>query len=139
MLAWWSSGVTLSNARTIFFSCCYAAKESLCGRSAMWNWKVYISWRLKIHKLCMTGFYYALSTCSTRNNLEVRVEWNKLFGTVFVKRIFWIFKKHNYYWQPYFYYSENVTWGRSDQNALPQEQCELSPFTLMSNTLLLAW
>lgn len=103
MLAWWSSRVTFSNVRTTFFFCCYAAKESLCGRSAMWNWKVYISWRFKIHKLCMTGFYYALSTCSTRNILEVRIEWNKLFGTVFVKRIFWIFKKRNYYWQPYWF------------------------------------
>lgn len=103
MLTRWSSVLTLFKARTTFFFCCYAAKESLCGKSAMWNWKVYISWKLKIHKLCMTGFYYALSTCSTRNILEARVERNKLFGTAYVKRILWIFKKHNYYWQPHLF------------------------------------
>lgn len=138
MLVRWSSGLPLSNARIISFFCCHAVKNL---RSAMWNWNVYISWRLKIHKPCMTGFYYALSTCSTRNILEVRIEWNK-FGTVFVKRVSWIFKKHNYYWQPHlliFYYSENVSWGKSGQNVLPQEQCEFSPFTLISNTLLIAW
>lgn len=124
MLARWSSGLPLSNATTTFFSVAMQQKKSLRGRSAMWNWKIYISWRLKIYKLCMTGFYYALSTCCTRNILEMRIERNKLIGTVFVKIIFRIFKKHRYYQQPYlliFYYSENVRWGKSDQNVLPQQ------------------